>query len=111
MIKFNKIILSLLIALPHFVFCMDHGDICMSSIYYKRVSVEKCESLNHKPFSTKCMNSFVVRDLSNDSLKNLLNKEKGINQTSLCSCEIKTDSLLINILFNRVKVQDLKNKK
>ncbi len=82
MIKFNKILLGLfLISFGSGVSAMDHGDICMSSFYYKNdASVyykhdvsEKAQAVNHKPFSDKNNNesSYVVRTVSAAFLKSV----------------------------------------
>ena len=75
MIKFNKILLNLfLISFGNALSAMDHGDICMSSFYYKNDVSEKIQGLNHKPFSdeNKKKNLFVVRSVSAANDKKIL---------------------------------------
>ena len=59
----NIVVIAILMHLSGFVFGMDHGDLCMSALYYKKVTVEKYEGLSHKPFaeSGKKVEFFVIR--------------------------------------------------
>ncbi len=74
MMKINNIVaIAILMQVSGFVFGMDHGDVCMSALYYKTVAVEKYEGLNHKPFSDvdKKVEFFVIRGQLYYSLKSL----------------------------------------